>query len=266
MKSITSRENPLFKTLKKLEESAKDRKTTGKTLLDGEHLIEAYLATGGLPELIVLSETTATGPGANALLKKITSDLFVVMPDAMLRELSPVKTPTGMIALIAIPSAKTDSNQADFCVMLEDIQDPGNLGSILRSAAAAGAQRIYLSKKCADAWSPKVLRAGMGAHFCLEIQENSDLIKIADTLKGSIIATSLNANKSLFDLDLTKQVTFLVGNEGAGLSAQLEDVATEKVTIPMPGKIESLNAASAASICFFERVRQISTSIKSCST
>lgn len=259
MKSITSRENPLFKSLKKLESSAKDRKVEAKTLLDGEHLIEAYLSSGGIPELIVLNDFAANGAAPDALLKQIAPERLVVMPDALLRELSPVKTPTGMIALIVIPSAKNETSQADFCVMLEDIQDPGNLGSILRSAAGAGVQRVYLSSKCADAWSPKVLRAGMGAHFCLEIQENAELIKIADKLAGSIIATSLNAKKSLFDLDLTGTVTFLVGNEGAGLSAQLEDVATEKVSIPMPGKIESLNAASAASICFFERVRQIST-------
>ncbi len=259
MKSITSRENPLFKSLKKLESSAKDRKVEAKTLLDGEHLIEAYLSSGGIPELIVLNDFAANGAAPDALLKQIAPERLVVMPDALLRELSPVKTPTGMIALIAIPSTINETSQADFCVMLEDIQDPGNLGSILRSAAGAGVQRVYLSSKCADAWSPKVLRAGMGAHFCLEIQENAELIKIADKLAGSIIATCLNANKSLFDLDLTGPVTFLVGNEGAGLSAQLEDVATEKVSIPMPGKIESLNAASAASICFFERVRQIIT-------
>ena len=256
MKSISSRDNPLFKSIRKLEESAKDRRASGKTLLDGEHLIEVYLSELGMPELIVLSESVVNDHTKQHLLKKFDPASLVIMPDAMFRELSPVKTPTGMIAQISIPAAKPDTQQSEFSLLLEDIQDPGNLGAILRSAAAAGVQEVFLSKKCADAWSPKVLRAGMGAHFYLQLTENTDLIKLADKLKGSIVATSLDATKSLFNLDLTGQVTFVIGNEGAGLSAQLEDVATDKVMIPMPGKIESLNAAVAASICFFERVRQ----------
>ena len=256
MKSISSRDNPLFKTIKKLEESAKDRRASGNTLLDGEHLIETYLSVLGMPELVVLNETVAGDQGKRHLLDKFDPASLVMMPDAMFRELSPVKTPTGMIALITIPLSAPSTQQTEFNLLLEDIQDPGNLGAILRSAAAAGVQAVFLSRKCADAWSPKALRAGMGAHFYLQIIENVDLIKVADKLHGLIVATSLDADKSLFNLDLTGPVTFVIGNEGAGLSAQLEDVATDRVMIPMPGKIESLNAAAAASICFFERVRQ----------
>jgi TrmH family RNA methyltransferase len=142
-------------------------------------------------------------------------------------------------------------------VLLEDIQDPGNLGAILRSAAAAGVQTIYLSKHCADVWSPKVLRAGMGAHFVLSIQENADLPQVAQGLPGMLIAMSLDADQSLFDLQLTGPVAFAVGNEGVGLSTELAQMATQRVKIPMPGAVESLNAAAAAAVCLFERVRQI---------
>ena len=256
MKSISSKDNQLFKLIKKLATSSKDRVTEGKTLLDGEHLIESYLSVIGMPELVILSETTAADFNQQSFLKRLDTTKLIVMPDALFRELSPVKTPTGMIAQIAIPVNQSDVGQIEFGLLLEDIQDPGNLGAILRSAAAAGVQSVFLSKKCVDAWSPKVLRAGMGAHFHLRIHENADLIKVADKLKGLIVATSLDAQVSLFNLDLTGPVTFMIGNEGAGLSAQLEDVATERILIPMPGKIESLNAAAAASVCFFERVRQ----------
>lgn len=256
MKSISSRDNQLFKLIKKLESSSKDRAASGKTLLDGEHLIESYLSEFGMPELVALSETAVVDLKLQPIFKKLDTSKLIVMPDAMFRELSPVKTPTGMIAQIIIPVFPQDAQQVEFGLLLEDIQDPGNLGAILRSAAAAGVQAVFLSKKCVDVWSPKVLRAGMGAHFHLRIHENSDLIKVVDKIKGLIVATSLDARVSLFNLDLTGPVTFMIGNEGAGLSAQLEGVATEKVLIPMPGKIESLNAASAASICFFERVRQ----------
>ena len=257
MKIISSRENPLFKSLKKLEESSKERRKARKTVLDGEHLIDAYISAIGNPGLIVISSSAANAAEPHYFLEKFQHSDLVVMPDGMFRELSPVKTPTGIIAIIDIPVIEANGGQADFGVLLEDIQDPGNLGSILRSAAAAGVQMAYLSNKCADVWSPKVLRAGMGAHFCLTIYENHDLLKAAHAFSGAIVATSLNASKSLFDLNLTGPVSFVIGNEGVGLSSALQDAATDRVSIPMPGKIESLNAASAASICFFERVRQM---------
>ena len=257
MKAITSRDNTLFKSLKKLEGSAKERREAKKTLLDGEHLIEAYCETMGQPEVVILNQSSAHNDATHHFLTQWNLLTHaVVLPDALYRELSSVKSPTGILALIAIPDNE-DTTPHDFCVLLEDIQDPGNLGAILRSAAAAGATHIYCSKQCADVWSPKVLRAGMGAHFCLTLHENADLLTIASQFSGLRIATHVTAAKSLFDLDLTNAVAFIIGNEGAGLSVELANMATDVVAIPMHGKIESLNAASAASVCFFERVRQL---------
>ena len=141
-------------------------------------------------------------------------------------------------------------------MLLEDIQDPGNLGSMLRSAAAAGCDSVFLSQDCADAWSPKVLRAAMGGHFALRIYEQQDLPGVAKAFSGTLLATSLHATHSLYDCDLRGNVAFLIGNEGAGLSADLLGLATQKITIPMPGQVESLNAAAATAICLFEAVRQ----------
>ncbi len=255
MKRVTSHDNPQFKRLKRLRDSARERKETGRTLLDGVHLITAYHEAVGLPELLVLSGSAAADPELSGFIEDFPPGSLLELPDALFREISPVKTPTGVIALIRVPEA-SPAGAVRFCVLLEDIQDPGNLGAILRSAAAAGAERAYLSRHCADAWSPKVLRAGMGAHFHLDIRAEADLAKVAREFPGTVVATSLHAGKSLFDLDLRGAVAFVVGNEGAGLSPELQRAAAEVVTIPMPGKVESLNAAAAAAICLFERVRQ----------
>jgi TrmH family RNA methyltransferase len=139
------------------------------------------------------------------------------------------------------------------------VQDPGNVGSMLRSAAAAGVARVLLSKHCAFAWSPKVLRAGQGAHFCLDIHEDVDLPAWARAYRASdaeVVATVAAGGTSLFAAPLAGRVALAIGNEGTGLSAELAAQATQRVTIPMPGGVESLNAAAAAAICLFECVRQ----------
>jgi TrmH family RNA methyltransferase len=255
MKNIISRDNPTYKQLKKLTESARERRKAGRTLLDGVHLIEAYLAAGYAPDLLVVSESGLGHPECAVLLKKVPSFNIAVLPDLLFNEISPVETPVGLLAVVAIPEPAADG-QPKFCVLLEDIQDPGNLGSMLRSAAAAGVEAAYLTLGCADAWSPKALRAGMGAHFVMRIEERVAGPDKVAAFAGMSLATSLDAQMPLYSLDLTGPVMVLVGNEGAGLSAELQSVASHRVTIPMPGKVESLNAAAAAAVCFFERVRQ----------
>ncbi|MDP3483241.1 MAG: RNA methyltransferase [Sulfuricella sp.] len=254
MKTITSRENPLLKSTRKLAASSKERKKAGKTLLDGIHLVAAYHQAGGLPEAVMVSVSAQDHPEIRDFLHTVPPENLIVLSDELFRDISTVDTPTGIVALIRIPQPA--EGETDCCVLLEDVQDPGNLGSILRSAAAAGIGRIYLSPGCADAWSPKVLRAGMGAHFHLSIHENSDLVAAARNFPGQVVATTLGADKTLFNLDLSGPTAFIIGNEGAGISEDLLEAADSRVMIPMPGTAESLNAAAAAAICFFERVRQ----------
>jgi len=115
---------------------------------------------------------------------------------------------------------------------------------------------VFLSRACADAWSPKVLRAAMGGHFSLRVYEQQDLPGVAKAFFGQLLATSLHARHSLYDCDLRGNVAFMVGNEGAGLSDDLLRLSTQKITIPMHNKVESLNAAAATAICLFEAVRQ----------
>lgn len=255
MKNIISRDNPTYKQLKKLSESARERRKEGRTLLDGVHLIEALFAAGHQPDLLVVSESGLGHPECAVLLKKVPSSNIAVLTDLLFNEISPVETPVGLLAVAAIPKPLA-AVKPQFCLLLEDIQDPGNLGSILRSAAAAGVETAYLTLGCADAWSPKALRAGMGAHFVMRIEERVAGVEAVTAFAGMSVATSLDATSSLYDLDLTGQVMMLVGNEGAGLSEELQQAASHRVTIPMQGRVESLNAAAAAAVCLFERVRQ----------
>lgn len=261
MPIITSRSHPLVKQLIKLESSSQFRNKAKLTLLDGIHLVQIYCSVLGIPESLVVSQSYIENNDNAHFLTILCGPAppkISIVSDALFRAISPVKTPTGILALITIPSPQKESgrNKQVFSVMLETIQDPGNLGSILRSAAAANVHDIYLSKHCTDVWSPKTLRAAMGAHFFLRIHENCDLPQTSRDFPGTVIATSIQASKNLFDISLTGPVAFLFGNEGAGLSKELIQTAQENIVIPMPGKTESLNAAAAAAICFFEKVRQ----------
>lgn len=249
VKTISSRDNTEFKHLLGLAEEAKTRREAGLTLLDGWHLIEAAVQAGYRPSKLIYVEGYDWSAAA-ALLHDVPR---VVVSETLMRALSPVKSPTGLLATLAIPQPVQQA--ADFAILLEDIQDPGNLGALLRTAAAAGVGAAYLSKGCTDAWSPKALRGGQGAHFQMAIYERMVLTDVASAFPGTVYAATLGASTSLYQLDLRQSVAFAFGNEGAGLSPTLRS-ACHPFAVPMPGRVESLNVAAAAAICLFERVRQ----------
>jgi len=255
MKHISSKDNLFYKELGKLAVSARQRGKTGQTLLDGAHLLAAYLASSMQPLHLIVTEAALRDPEVKSLLEKSPDVPLTQLDDVLFAELSELKTPSGILALIAVPQPDPDPQNSCFCLLLENIQDPGNLGSMLRSAAAAGCDAVFMSKGCADAWSPKVLRASMGGHFVLKLHENADLLSVAKIFPGTIFAASLSAISSLYNSYLSGTLAFAIGNEGAGLTPELLSMASP-VTIPMPGKVESLNAAAAAAICLFEAVRQ----------
>ncbi len=259
MKLIQSRDNPFFKEMLKLTGSVRSRSKVGQTLLDGTHLLTAYLDAGFKPLHVLLNQVALQDDEITALLTRLGDVSVTQLDDKLFAELSELKTTTGLLALIALPHEEVFT--CHFALLLEDIQDPGNLGSMLRSAAAAGCDAVFLSAGCTDAWSPKVLRAAMGGHFHLRIYERQDLSFVAENFPGLRFAASLQATHSLYQCDLTGNFAFMIGNEGAGLSEGLQSHATHSVTIPMPGGIESLNAASAAAICLFEAGRQQLTSL-----
>jgi len=264
MKQITSRDNPQFKQLRGLANSSRERRKQNKILLDGMHLVQAYGERFGFPETIAISESGAKRPEIAAYLNAHPEASPLVFSDVLFGEISPVAMPTGILAIVTTPvttlsiaSATTSTKQTDVsCVLLDAVQDPGNLGSILRSTAAAGIVDVFLSEGCALAWSPRVLRAAMGAHFSLQIHEHAVLEDVLRNHQGLSVSTSLQGNKTIYEIDLKGPVAWLFGNEGAGLSPSIEKLAQHSVLIPMSSATESLNVAAAAAICLFEEVRQ----------
>ena len=258
MRTISSRDNPLFKELKHLAGSAQVRRKAGRTLLDGVHLCEAYLQTRGVPPLCVLSEGATRHPEVMPIVARcsVAGSHCMVLPDALYQALSQVEHGVGLMFVIDTPHLMVPTALTGSAVLLDNLQDPGNLGSILRSAAAAGIESVFCSPTTVFSWSPKVLRAAMGAHFLLEIFENVDLATLIRTASVPVLATSSHAQRQIYDADLRDPVAWLFGHEGQGVSQALLAMATSQVTIPHLGPMESLNVAASAAVCLFEQVRQ----------
>lgn len=253
--AIASRDNPIFKRLKKLADSARARREARMTLLDGEHLLAAYLDAGGAPHTLVRAASCDAGRLA-PFVARCAQAKAIVLPDALLAELSPVATPTGVLAEAAWLAPQAAADAVPFVVVLEDIQDPGNLGTMLRTAAAAGATGAVLSKGCHDPWSPKALRGGQGAQFVLPLRVGEDLVTWLQAFDGERIALALGQDSDFYSLDLRGALAIVVGNEGAGLSRASCEASTRCARIPMQGRVESLNASAALAVAVFEAVRQ----------
>lgn len=256
VKVISSRDNPLYKELKQLATSSQARRRAQRTLLDGVHLCSAYLGQRGLPVLCVAGDSAQANPEVAALLARCAGGQCIVLPDALFHALSQVEHGIALLFVIDTPQPLPTGVLSGDAVLLDNLQDPGNLGSILRSAAAAGVRSVYCGPGTAFAWSPKVLRAGMGAHFGLEIHEQVDLAALLEQATVPVLATSSHADALVYDVDLRAPVAWLFGHEGQGVSPDLLARASRQVAIPHLGDMESLNVAASAAICLFEQVRQ----------
>ena len=258
MKSITSRDNPLYKELKHLATSSQARRKAGRTLLDGVHLCQAWLELRGAPLQCIVSEGALHNPEVSPIVRRCEEvhAHVTLLPDALYNAVTQVEHGVGLMFLVDTPVRAIDGPLTKSAVLLDNLQDPGNVGSILRSAAAAGIGQVYCSAGTAFCWSPKVLRAAMGAHFVLEIFENVDLAELVKASKVAVLATSGYATQRLYDVDLRQPVAWLMGHEGQGVADDLLALATHQVVIPHLGQIESLNVAACAAVCFFEQLRQ----------
>lgn len=257
VKSISSPHNEEIKQLARLVQNSRERRKQGLMVLEGIHLTDACLETRQPPHRLYLNEAASQHAEVQALLARLSAAVTVVMlPEAVMAKVSALATPPELLALCERPQPPSPAPDAAR-VVLEDIQDPGNLGTILRCAAASGVRDVLLSKGCVDVYSPKVLRAGMGAHFVLNIHEQVDLEAALAEFKGRKLVTYLEGSSSLYSQNLTGPVALVFGNEGAGVSPALLALADARVRIPMPGHAESLNVAMAATVCLFERVRQL---------
>lgn len=259
MKHIQSAQNPTIKQVRKLAAGSSQRAKQGRTILEGVHLCESFLASDGAPELCLVSESFVEHAEVAPLTQKLQAIQaeVIVVPDSVFSSISQLEHGVGVLFVIAIPAAAAVPVLAQNALLLEAVQDPGNLGTMLRTAAAAGITQVFLSAGCAQVWSPKVLRAGMGAHFVLEVYEAVDLQSLITSAQVPVFATSLQAKKTLYEQDLRAQAGWLFGSEGQGVSPELEAACGEKtVIIPQQAGVESLNVAAAAAICLFEQRRQ----------
>ena len=253
MKALSSRANAQFKALRLLAADAREQRRQQRTLLEGAHLVAAYRDKCGAPEQLIVSAHGMEQAEIRALVAGATPSLLLA--DDLFAALSTLATPAGIMAVIPIPAPAPPQARAS-CVLLDALQDGGNVGAILRSAAAAGVRDVFLGPGCASAWAPRVLRAAQGAHFDLSIAEQADLAQLLQERAGSVVAATAEGGEDLFRLDLTGPVAWLFGNEGAGISAALLALAGRRASIPMAAGSESLNVAAAAAVCLFEQVRQ----------
>jgi TrmH family RNA methyltransferase len=258
MEQISSTHNPSLKLARKLLKSQRERRRAGKILLDGVHLISAYSSSLGLAGAVILIKSSSVGVGEiGAFIESLPEDVRMLdVPDAMFQEISPVDTPTGIIGLVDRPAIATQGGGKQFVLALDGIQDPGNLGSILRTAAATKVDAVLLSSTCTDAWSPKCLRGGMGAQFVLPITEHVDLPGALTKFQGARIATTSHSGKSLIESDLSAPLVVMIGGEGAGLSAELMACSDQAVRIPLENGVESLNVGAAVAMICYEHLRQ----------
>lgn len=261
MKEVTSSYNDTLKNLKQLATGAKYRRREGRTLIEGIHLCQSYLEHVGKPQSYVFGYSGPDNPEVAALMDACDalSTPCIRLSDGHYKSVSTVENGVGIFFVVDIPVHEQPVKLTEGAVLLEGIQDPGNMGAILRTAAAAGINTVYASETCASAWAPKTLRAGMGAHFALTIYENCDLASLIKASDIPVLATTLDATQSIYKKDLTSPVAWLAGNEGQGVSSELLSLNVEKVIIPQNAAVESLNVAAAMAVCLFEQVRQRQT-------
>ena len=222
------------------------RRAERRVVVEGPHLIAAVLAAGLKPVAMLGTEAALAKPEVASLVRqsRLTP---VVLSSAVFGAIADAETPPGIAAEIAIP----ELNREGSAVFLEGVQDAGNVGAIIRSAAAFGAGTLIVDRQCADPWSPKVLRAGMGGHFAIGILQVDDLGAAIAAFGGRTICTVVHGGRPLRDADLSGRIAWAFGAEGAGLSADILSRASERVTIPMASG-ESLNVAAAAAVCLYE--------------
>jgi len=251
---LESRDNPKIKHLRGLIEQNTYRKKQGQTVLEGTHLSLAWLHEGKKINSIFTTERALEHPDFEKIFLKYTGIVFVIS-ESQYKDLSTLGTTLACLAIVDIPSSSHALQFDQDTLILENVQDPGNVGTLLRSAAAAGIEQIVCTKGSASLWSPRVLRAGMGAHFTLQTYENASLEDLLERFKIPVYVTSSHRSDSLYSKDLSTACVWILGNEGQGVSEYALERA-QAVAIPQPGGQESLNVAIAGSVCFFEMVRQ----------
>lgn len=255
---IDSIHNKVIKEINALK-NKKDRDKKGLFVLEGERLI-SEIPDADMIKYIVAEENYKGKIPDCSYVYRVSGNMFEKISDTV--------NPQGILAVCHILEEDTENvvyGEDQFYVILENVTDPGNMGTIIRTADAAGTDGIFLTKGCVDIYNPKVIRATMGSIFHLPIYRNADGIKLVKNMNKmgiNTLAAHLKGDRVPYDVDMTKGCAVIIGNEAKGLSDELSDVAESLVKIPMPGKAESMNAGVAAGVLIYEAVRQRIKAVK----
>ena len=259
MKVISSKDNDLIKYIRKLKDK-KYRDENNEYIIEGIKLIEeAVKENAKIVKIIVCEDTTKTYEIPTNIMLEIAKYECVYVTQKIFNLITQVSNPQGIMAIVKKNTTNSEIDYSqDVIVVLDGVQDPGNLGTILRTVDSVGLNQIVVSKETADAFNPKVVRSTMGAIFRVKIIEAEDLKETIKQIKKhhfKLIVTSLQTEDSIFNVQMNKKI-IVIGNEANGVSKELQDFADEKVKIPMLGRTESLNASVATGIILYEYVRQ----------
>ena len=252
VKVLTSRDNPLLVRLRKLTADPSAYRKFGEVWIDGEHLCAAFVQRGGRASQAVVTEAGWETPALRRLASQAAS--VAVVPAGLMAGLSALESPPALCFTLPWPGAGELDPHAP-SVVLDRVQDAGNVGNILRSASAFGFTQVVALKGTAALWSAKVLRAGMGAHFALRLVEVENVEAMAG-LRVPMFATSSHASSAIERTSLAWPCAWVMGHEGQGVSSPMAQRCVESLRIPQPGGEESLNVAAAAAVCLYESARQ----------
>ena len=253
MTILSSKDNPKVRHWRKLAEDPRYRRAQRRALIEGPHLLQAALQHGRKPLNVLATEKGAADPEIRRLLQQ-SAVRPVVVTEAVLRSIADAESPQGVAAEIELPAPAGKAEVP--AVFLEGVQDPANVGAIFRTSAALGVRRVVLDQTCADAWSPKALRAGMGGHFALQVRETRELLSELDAFQGTVVCAVVRDGVQLPGASLNGALAWVFGAEGVGLSAAVLERADVKVTIPITPGTDSLNVAASAAICLYEAYRR----------
>ena len=255
---ITSKDNESVKHIRKLKEK-KYRDEYNEYIIEGIKLIkEAIMEKANIKTIVVCDNCNKQEEIGQTLLYDIAKYNCIYVDEKVFFSISDVQNPQGILAVVEKNNVLGIDYKQDIIIGLDDVQDPGNIGTILRSIDSAGLSQVILSKRSGDVYNPKVVRSTMGAIFRVNMIETDDLIKTLKAVKRQkfeIASTCLDTDKLIYDVDYTKKV-IVVGNEANGVSKEVQTLSDIKMKIPMLGKTESLNAAVATSIVIYEYIRK----------
>jgi TrmH family RNA methyltransferase len=259
MQVISSKDNELIKHIKKLKDK-KYRNESNEYIIEGIKLIEEAVREGAnIKKIIICESTTKTYEMPTNITLEIARYECIYVTEKVFNSITQVTNPQGIMAIVEKQSVQKEIDfTQDIIVILDDVQDPGNLGTILRTVDSIGLNQIIVSQGTADSFNPKVVRSTMGAIFRINIIESENMIETIKTIKKhhyKLMVTSLQTDNSIYDIRFNKKI-IVIGNEANGVSKEIQELADEKAKIPMLGKTESLNASVATGVVLYEYVRQ----------